>query len=132
MNGAFRKAGDGLSDKMKFDPQLHEPGDEVFHIMRSIVGPHTFTPVALLPSSPFDVTENYVVQEAVEVDGEDIRAYMTTAKQAIEAAKAQQAEEEALANGTGIPQTLDTDGPVGGGDNSGTDAEEPASDLVNA
>lgn len=103
MTGAFRKAGDGLSDKMKFDPTIHEPGDEVFHILRSVVGPHTYNPVALLPDAPFDLIENYIVQEAVEVDGEDIEAYMTQAKQAITAAK----EAEALAKGDGVVRSLE-------------------------
>lgn len=103
MTGAFRKAGDGLSDKMQFDPTPHEAGDEVFHILRSIVGGINHKPTALLINAPFVRVEDYVVQEAVEVDGEDIKAYLEQAKAAINAAK----EAEAIERGDGVTRTLE-------------------------
>ncbi len=105
MKVAFRKAGDGLSAQLSVDPVPHEAGDTVFHIVRSVVGPINHRPRTLTAAAPFTRIEDYIVQEVVEVDGDDVGAYLDTAREQLETAR-QEAEQVELAGGQGKQQTI--------------------------
>lgn len=122
MKIALRKAGDGLSEALKIAPTPHDSGDETFFIVRCVVGSIDHNPTALLANAPFIRVEDHVVQEMVEVDGDDVAAYLDQSREALAAARAEAdeaLESERLAGGQGVQPKLDTE-------------PEPAPDLVDA
>lgn len=111
MKIAIRKAGDGLSEALSIEPNPHNSGDETFFIIRCIVGPIDHNPTALLANAPFIRVEDHIAQEMVEVDGDDVKAYLDQSREAIAAAKAEAEEaleSEKLAGGQGIQPKLAT------------------------
>ena len=104
MTGKFKIGSNVLDQKMQLDPNPHDSGDEVFHIFRSIVGSVDHNPTVLAAGVPFIREEHYVVQEVVEVDGEDVQAYLDQSRQALEDARLE-AEQIDLAGGQGKQQS---------------------------
>lgn len=121
MTGKFHVGANVLEQKMKLDPNPHDSGDEVCHIVRSIVGGVDHKPTVLAAGVPFIRTENYVVQEIVEVDYEDVKAYLDASREQLEAAR-REAEKEDLAGGQGVQQSTDDVDPGEASDGSGDDA----------
>lgn len=90
------KAGDGLSEALKIDPELYHHADEVFFVLRGLV-----TQVNHVPVSPVDSdlvrVHTIVTQEITRVAPEDVDAFLRAAAERIAAAAEAQrlAEEEA-------------------------------------
>lgn len=106
MQGKFKFPGSVLDQKMKLDPNPHDSGEECYFIIRCMVEAVDHKPTVLAAGVPFRRIEHFVVQEAVEVEGEDVKAYLDQSRIALEVAE-REAHKEDLAGGQGSQQDFD-------------------------
>ncbi len=80
------KAGDGLSEALKIDPEAHHLGDEVYFVLRGIV-----TQVNHIPVSPVDDdlarVHTVTTQEITRVESDDVESFLAEAADRIKRAK---------------------------------------------
>lgn len=111
MSIAVRNAGDGLSDALDIRPNPHDTGTEFYLVLKCVTGPIDHEPVdevgkkvkgvdlAEKGFAAYRRVEDAMTLQALEVDGEQVQAWLATAAEEIATVKAERERQERIARG---------------------------------
>jgi hypothetical protein len=102
---ALRNAGDGWAEAIKIAPRIHQTGDEVFAVIRCVVGPVDHDPlndegkrcsaddIADGAVDSYRRTEDWLLRQLIEVDGSAVQSWLNESAAEVAKVKAEREEE---------------------------------------
>lgn len=106
---AYRNGGDGWSEALRIFPRVHETGDEVYWVIKTVTGPIDHDALTGLGKKcrssdvvdgafeSYRRVEDQIFVQVIEVNGDAVMGWLTQAQESVNKVRAEREEAERIA-----------------------------------